>query len=77
MPRALDQDAGIRVDLSQSAGGAVLTLAGPLDVSTAAAARREVVGRLAGSRPAALEVALGEIMGELLTDLKAVLPPRP
>jgi phospholipid/cholesterol/gamma-HCH transport system permease protein len=45
-----------RVDLEQKAGTAVLTLAGPLDVSTAAAARRDVARRLAGSSPAALEV---------------------
>ena len=77
MPQDPTPAAPVRVELSQAAGAAVLTLAGTLDVSTAAAARREVVGRLAGPRPAALEVALGEIMGEFLTDLKAVLPPRP
>jgi hypothetical protein len=67
----------------------VLTLARPLDVSTAAAARREVVGRLAGSRPSALEVDASGIdrgdmagmspsrRGPVLADLKAVLPPRP
>ena len=77
MPQDPTPPAPVSVALSQGAGSTVLTLAGTLDVSTAAAARREVAGRLAGSRPAALEVALGEIMGELLTDLKAVLPPRP
>jgi phospholipid/cholesterol/gamma-HCH transport system permease protein len=45
-----------RVDLAQKAGTAVLTLAGPLDVSTAAGARRDVARRLAGSSPAALDV---------------------
>jgi phospholipid/cholesterol/gamma-HCH transport system permease protein len=45
-----------KVDLSQSAGAAVLTLAGTFDVSTAAAARRELAARLSGSRPGALEV---------------------
>jgi phospholipid/cholesterol/gamma-HCH transport system permease protein len=56
MPQDPTPDAPVRIDLSQAAGAAVLTLAGTLDVSTAAAARQEVEGRLAGSRPAALEV---------------------
>ncbi len=37
-------------------GGAVLALAGPFDVSTAAAARRDIVDALGKARPAAFEV---------------------
>ncbi len=56
MSGAPSPNAPVKVGLSQAGGATVLTLAGALDVSTAAAARREVEGRLAGSRPAALEV---------------------
>lgn len=50
-------DSLARVDVRAGPGaGVVLTLAGPLDVATAAAARREVAARLAGTRPASLEV---------------------
>ena len=50
-------DATARVDLRQAPGdGAVLTLAGALDVSTAAEARREVVERLSGTRVASLQI---------------------
>jgi phospholipid/cholesterol/gamma-HCH transport system permease protein len=48
--------ASVRVDVRPGSGGALLTLSGPLDIVTAAAARREVVARLSGARPAALEV---------------------
>jgi phospholipid/cholesterol/gamma-HCH transport system permease protein len=41
---------------SDPGGRALLTLAGPLDVSTAAAARREAAAKLAGERVATLEV---------------------
>jgi len=45
------------VDLRQAPGdGAVLTLGGALDVSTAAEARREVVARLAQTRVASLQI---------------------
>jgi phospholipid/cholesterol/gamma-HCH transport system permease protein len=46
-----------RVELRKTPGeSAVLTLAGSLDVSTAAEARREVAAHLAGTRVASLEV---------------------
>jgi phospholipid/cholesterol/gamma-HCH transport system permease protein len=50
-------DESARVDLRQAPGdGAVLTLGGALDVSTAAEARREVVARLAQTRVASLQI---------------------
>jgi phospholipid/cholesterol/gamma-HCH transport system permease protein len=53
----MSPDATARVDLRQAPGdGAVLTLAGALDVSTAAEARREVVERLSGTRIASLQI---------------------
>jgi phospholipid/cholesterol/gamma-HCH transport system permease protein len=53
----MSPDATARVDLRQTPGeGAILTLAGALDVSTAAEARREVVERLSGTRVASLQI---------------------
>jgi phospholipid/cholesterol/gamma-HCH transport system permease protein len=53
-----------RVVLASDPGGrALLTLAGPLDVSTAAAARRETAAKLAGERVATLEVDASAIEG--------------
>jgi len=50
-------DESARVDLRQAPGdGAVLTLAGALDVSTAAEARREVVQQLAKTRVTSLQI---------------------
>jgi len=50
-------EASARIDLREGpGGGSVLTLTGPLDVGTAAAARREVEARLAGVRSKSLEV---------------------
>ena len=56
METAVASGARARVHVAQKAGTTVVTLGGTLDVSTAAAARREVVAGLAGSSPAALEV---------------------
>ncbi len=63
METAVSAGPATRIELRQGGGAAaaVLTLGGTLDVSTAAAARREVARRLAGSRPAALEVDAGGI----------------
>ncbi len=53
----MSSPATARVELRPGSGqGAVLTLSGAFDVSTAAAARRQILDRLAGARPAALEV---------------------
>ncbi len=53
----MSPDESARVDLRQAPGdGVVLTLAGALDVSTAAEARREVVKRLAQTRVASLQI---------------------
>jgi phospholipid/cholesterol/gamma-HCH transport system permease protein len=48
---------------SEPGGRALLTLAGPLDVSTTAAARREAAAKLAGERVATLEVDASGIEG--------------
>src|SRR4029453_5983093 len=54
--RPVSPDSSARVDLRQAPGdGAILTLAGALDVSTAAEARREVVERLSGTRVSSLQ----------------------
>jgi phospholipid/cholesterol/gamma-HCH transport system permease protein len=55
MEPAVSGGSPVRIGLRKGPGATVLTLAGTLDVSTTAAARREVMGRLASS-PAALEV---------------------
>jgi phospholipid/cholesterol/gamma-HCH transport system permease protein len=53
----MSPDSSARVDLRQAPGdGAVLTLAGALDVSTAAETRREVVERLSGTRVSSLQI---------------------
>src|SRR5262245_5382959 len=53
----MNPDSSARVDLRQAPGdGAVLTLAGALDVSTAAEARREVVEQLSGTRVTSLRI---------------------
>ena len=50
-------EAPVRVDLRPGQNGsAVLSLGGAFDVSTAASARRQILDRLAGARPASLEV---------------------
>jgi phospholipid/cholesterol/gamma-HCH transport system permease protein len=52
-----EAETATRVELRQGPGaGAVLVIAGPLDVDSTAAARREVARCLAGSRPASLSV---------------------
>jgi len=56
METAVPVDTRARVDVVRRAETTVVSLAGTLDVSTAAAARREVVARLTGSGPAVLEV---------------------
>jgi len=53
----MSPEAPVRVELRPGQnGGAVLSLGGAWDVSTAAAARRQILDRLAGARPASLEV---------------------
>jgi len=53
----MSTEATARVDVRDGpGGGAVLTLRGPLDVETTAAARADVAARLAARRPASLEV---------------------
>jgi phospholipid/cholesterol/gamma-HCH transport system permease protein len=57
-----DSSAAARVALERDAGsGAVLALAGTLDVDSAAAARREIVAQVAAARPSTLAVDAGGI----------------